>query len=132
MIVAPAVEKPKSLQPNAEPPAAPFAVKVVPPAVISFERSDVNLPVEKGSNRMLTIIMRATDDKQRDIRRLKRIMAWCAQARNDRFCFLMFENNHRHLLDFPNDTIGISADLVRQLVELVGDENIQVEIIKLQ
>jgi len=44
----------------------------------------------------------------------------------------MFENNHRHLLDFPNDTIGISADLVRQLVELVGDENIQVEIIKLQ
>jgi len=80
MIVAPAVEKPKSLQPNAEPPAAPFAVKVVPPAVISFERSDVNLPVEKGSNRMLTIIMRATDDKQRDIRRLKRIMAWCAQA----------------------------------------------------
>ena len=133
MIVAPAVEKPKSLQPNAEPPAAPFAVKVVPPAVISFERSDVNLPVEKGSNRMLTIIMRATDDKQRDIRRLKRIIGMVRSSPgNDRFCFLMFENNHRHLLDFPNDTIGISADLVRQLVELVGDENIQVEIIKLQ
>ena len=45
----------------------------------------------------------------------------------DRFCFLVFEHGYRHLLDFPNDTTNASGDLISQLAELVGKDNIQVE-----
>ncbi len=134
MIVAPPVEKPKSLNLAVESSRTePFVTKVIPPLILPIEHREPMPAVEKGSTRMLTVIMRASDDKDRDIRRLKRI---CGIARSspgsDRFCFLIFEHSHRHLLDFPNDTIGINTDLLRQLVELVGEQNVQVEIIKLQ
>ena len=134
MIIAPPVEKPKSLQFTPEPQILEsFVAKVIPPLILPIEPRITKAVTEKGTTRMLTIIMRSTEDKGRDIRRLKRI---CGMVRsspgNDRFCFLIFENSHRHLLDFPNDTIGINNDLIRQLVELVGDQNVQVEIIRLQ
>jgi len=134
LIIAPPVEKPKLLQlvPEVQPHET-FVTKVIPPILLPMEHRDMMPPVEKGSTRMLTIIMRASEDKERDIRRLKRI---CGLVRScpgsDRFCFLIFEHSHRHLLDFPNDTIGINSELLRQLAELVGDQNVQVEILKLQ
>jgi DNA polymerase-3 subunit alpha len=132
-IITPAVEKPAVMPAVIEPPAEPLAVKTFPPAMISFDRPVISPPAEKGSTRMLTIIMRASEDKARDIRRLKRIIGMVRSCPGkDRFCFLMFENNHSHLLDFPNDTIGISSQLMQQLVELCGSENIQVETLKLQ
>ncbi|TLM99604.1 hypothetical protein FDZ74_17775, partial [bacterium] len=109
MIIAPPVEKPKSLQFAPDPQVLEsFVAKVIPPLILPIEPRASKVVTEKGTTRMLTIIMRSSEDKGRDIRRLKRI---CGMVRsspgNDRFCFLIFENSHRHLLDFPNDTIGI-------------------------
>jgi len=133
MIIAPPAEKPVSLQVSAEARPDSIASRVIPVLSLPRERPELNLPVEKGSSRMLTIILRATDDKNRDIRRLKRILGMVRSSPgNDRFCFQMFENSHHYLLDFPNDTIGITHELVRQLADCIGDENIQIEIIKLQ
>jgi hypothetical protein len=82
---------------------------------------------------MVTIILRASGDKDRDIRRLKRIHGLLRSSPgSDHFCFYIFENDHRHFLDFPNDTTGVNPHLMDRLVELVGSENVQVETIKLQ
>jgi hypothetical protein len=35
-------------------------------------------------------------------------------------------------MEFPNDTTGISPELIRKLIELVGEGNISVEPIKIQ
>ncbi|MPN25941.1 hypothetical protein SDC9_173362 [bioreactor metagenome] len=67
------------------------------------------------------------------MRRLKRVHGLLRSTPgNDHFCFMIFENGHRHFLDFPNDTTGVNQALIGQLADLVGAENVQVETIKLQ
>lgn len=78
--------------------------------------------------RMLRVVLRSIGEKDRDRRRLRRIHgALCASPGKDRFSFLVFERGHHYLIEFPNDTTGISNDLVHKLSELVGGENIIVE-----
>ena len=84
---------------------------------------------KKSSNRQLiTIILKASGEKERDVRRMKRIHGLLNSfPGEDRFCFLLFERGHQHLLDFPNDTTAANQELLNKLVELVGHENVQVE-----
>jgi len=82
---------------------------------------------------MVTVILRASGEKERDIRRLKCVHGLLRSSPgNDHFCFYIFETGHRHLLDFPNDTTGVNSQLIERLVELVGNDNVQVEALKLQ
>jgi DNA polymerase-3 subunit alpha len=98
---------------------------IIPPAGAREESSK--------EPRMVTVVLRSSGDKTRDVRRMKRVHGLLvSQPGHDRFAFHVFENGHRFLLEFPNDTTGISADLIRKLVELVGEENVRVETIKLQ
>jgi DNA polymerase-3 subunit alpha len=106
----------------------PMPPLIISPHVFASPRS-----VEKGEAHMVTVILRATGEKERDIRRLKRVHGLLRSCPgNDHFCFYIFENGHRHFLDFPNDTTGVNSQLIDRLVELVGNENIQVETIKFQ
>lgn len=131
--IAPPVEK--TIQVSAEPQTEAVAAPAtsLPPVIMPPRIPDAGKANEKGTRRMLTMILRASEDKERDVRRLRRI---CGMVRsnpgNDRFCFMIFEGGHRHLLDFPNDSTGINNELLRQLVELLGESNVQVETIKLQ
>ena len=105
----------------------------MPPIIISPRIFDPKYRPEKNETRMVTIVLRASGEKDRDVRRLKRIHGLLrASPGNDHFCFLVFENGYRHFLDFPNDTTGANNTLINTLVELVGAENVQVETIKLQ
>ena len=103
------------------------------PLIISPRVPEISYATEKEDHHMLTIIIRASGEKERDVRRLKRIHGLLRSSPgNDHFCFYIFENEHRHFLDFPNDTTGVNSQLMDRLVELVGSENVQVESIKLQ
>jgi DNA polymerase-3 subunit alpha len=127
----PAPEKPMpviftSSEPGTLPPLPPVA-HILPPLSRSFGEKEENQP------RMMTIILRATGEKERDIRRLRRLyneMHSCPG--NDRFAFLIFEGGHNYLIEFPSDTTGLCSDLMQRLNDLVGSENLRIEPIKIQ
>ncbi|HWQ83976.1 MAG TPA: DNA polymerase III subunit alpha, partial [Anaerolineales bacterium] len=85
-------------------------------------------PQAEGNVRMLTIVLRSTGDKTRDVLRLRRIHGIVTSyPGNDRFAFRVFERNRGYLLEFPNRTIGICAELSSRLSALLGPEQISIE-----
>jgi DNA polymerase-3 subunit alpha len=110
-----------------------------PPLFLTMSFFVPPLPVGEASTdadsepRMVTVILRSSTDKPRDVRRLKRIYnVLRSYPGPDKFSFLVFESGRRFLMDFPNDTTGISSELIRKLIDLVGEGNVSVEPIKLQ
>jgi DNA polymerase-3 subunit alpha len=82
---------------------------------------------------MITVVLRSTGSKPRDVRRLKHIHGLLLSTPGkDRFSFLVFEGSSYYLVEFPNNTTGITPELLRRLGEVVGDDNIRVEPIKVQ
>ena len=89
-------------------------------------------PRQNGSDalQMVTLILRGSGEKDRDVRRINRLLGLLrSNPGKDRFSFLIFEDGHRYLMEFPNDTTRISESLLKQLIEMVGNENVQVETI---
>jgi DNA polymerase III subunit alpha len=88
---------------------------------------------EDSQPRMLKVILRSTSERERDVRRLKRIHGTLqSYPGSDKFSFLVFEEGKRFLLEFPNETTGICSELIRKIIELVGEGNISIEPIKIQ
>jgi DNA polymerase-3 subunit alpha len=82
---------------------------------------------------MITVILRPRQDRTRDKLLLRRIFGLLiCQPGEDRFAFQIFEHGKGHLLEFPNLTTGICPELVVQITELVGAENVRIEPITLQ
>lgn len=105
-----------------EPPLPPF---LVPPetGTASTSRS----PAEER-RRILMVILRSCGDKSRDARRIKRIHGLLLSSPGkDRFAFMVFENGHFYLVEFPNETTGLTPELLRRLEDMVGAENLKVE-----
>lgn len=91
--------------------------------------------LEKEDNRlrMLKVILRATGDKERDVRRLRHIYGLLLSSPGkDRFSFLVYEMGHGYQMEFPNETTGITPEILKTLQRLIGQENIQVETITIQ
>ena len=83
--------------------------------------------------RMLTVVLRSTGDKVRDVLRLRRIHGIISTyPGNDRFAIHIFERGHGYLLEFPNFTCGATGELLDRLTNLMGAENIKVNIITFQ
>jgi hypothetical protein len=90
-------------------------------------------PEDSGEIRMLKVILRASDDKSRDVRRLRRVHGVMrSMPGTDKFAVLLFEGGNRVLIEFPNETTGICTELLQRLTEMVGEGNVLVETIKLQ
>jgi hypothetical protein len=80
---------------------------------------------EPGQVRMLTVILRASGDKARDVLRLRRIHnTIISYPGNDRFAIHIFERGRGYLMEFPNATAG-AARADRQADLLVGVENVR-------
>jgi DNA polymerase-3 subunit alpha len=78
--------------------------------------------------KMITVTIKASGEKERDIRRIRRIHSVLnAFPGRDRFCFMVYEHGFRHFVDFPNDTTSVNTELVSQLSEIVGQDNIRIE-----
>jgi DNA polymerase-3 subunit alpha len=105
----------------------------MPLLILSPHLYDSSRAAEKGETHMVTVILHATGEKDRDIRRLKHVHGLLRSCPgNDHFCFYIFENGYRHFLDFPNDSTRVNSQMLDKLVELVGNENVQIETIKFQ
>jgi DNA polymerase-3 subunit alpha len=93
----------------------------------------LELEAENAEPRQLNVILRSSNDKAHDVRRLRRIHGTLRSfPGKDKFAFLVFEGGRRFLMEFPNDTTGICSELIRKLIELVGEGNVSVEPIKIQ
>ncbi len=106
-----------------EPPVAaiPPAPKV-PPAPRLSGANDDHAP------QMVTVILRPTGDPSRDIRRISRLHGtFISYPGKDRFAFQIFEEGRGHLIEFPNDTTHLCAELTAQIKDAVGEENLRVE-----
>jgi hypothetical protein len=102
-----------------------FVGYLVPPSA-TIEDND-------GTVRMLTIALRSTGDKTRDVLRLRRIHGMITTyPGNDRFAFHVFERGRGYLLEFPNFTFGLNPELFERLKGLLGAENLRLETITFQ
>jgi DNA polymerase-3 subunit alpha len=112
-------------------PTPPVFVPVsylVPPAVMGSL-----VARESDRSRMVTVVIRSTGDKDRDTRRLKMIYGVLVSIPGkDRFSFMVFEKERRYLVEFPNETTGISPELIHKLTQMVGEDNIRIEVIQIQ
>ena len=82
---------------------------------------------------MITVILRSTGDKTRDVLRVRRIHGLATSfPGSDRFALKVYERNRGYLVEFPNLTTKYCPDLISTLHLLVGQENVYVEPITFQ
>jgi DNA polymerase-3 subunit alpha len=92
------------------------------------QREDKDHPI-----RQITVNLRSSGNKEADRRQIKAIYGTLISFHGrDRFSFQIFENGSRHLIDFPNDTTRICAELLTRLKKLLGGEHWSVEDILFQ
>ncbi len=73
----------------------------------------------------LTIVIKASGKKEQDMRLLKQVYGMLhASPGSDRFTFLCKEGGKEVALDFPNDAISITDELLKRVNQLVGEENV--------
>ena len=86
------------------------------------------ITLEEDSTYLITIILKNRGDTMRDKLRLRQVYGTLiSYPGKDRFAFQISENDRSHLLEFPNATTRISKNLINQLREMLGRENVQVE-----
>ncbi len=112
------------------------AVAAVPPEPVPDERlvsaQQYLVPPPQaevtGEVFMVTVVLRASGDRTRDVLRLRRIHGTImSYPGNDRFAFHVFERGRGYLVEFPNFTTGMCQDLLSKLRLLVGSDNVRVE-----
>jgi DNA polymerase III subunit alpha len=117
---------PTETDPMAAPPLAVMIPKL-PVAVPPARLEEDHLP------QILTVLLRPSGDPQRDIRRISRLHGtFISYPGKDRFAFLIFEEGHSHLIEFPNDTTHLCADLMNKIKNAVGEDDLRVEPISYQ
>ena len=80
---------------------------------------------------MLTVVLRATNDKTRDVLRIRRIHGMITSyPGNDHFAVHVFEKGRGYLVEFPNFTCGVCDELLNRLAHITGADNVRVEIIR--
>jgi hypothetical protein len=90
-------------------------------------------PAPDQPPQMVTVVLRASGDKMRDILRIRRIHGTLISSPGtDRFAFYIVEAGRNYSLEFPNFTTGVSEDLLGRLKAMVGVENVRVEKITIQ
>jgi len=96
---------------------------LVPPAEMQTEAG--TLP---GSLRMVVVVLRSNGEKEREVRRMNRLLGLLRSSPGrDHFSFLIFEQGHQFLIEFPNETTGINPDLIGNLRDLAGADNVSIE-----
>jgi DNA polymerase-3 subunit alpha len=121
-VINPPARRPASADPLSERPVG------MPPYLVS------PTPVEQqGESRMVTVVLRSSGDKTRDVLRLRRIHGiLMSYPGEDRFALQVYERGRFFLLEFPNFSCGICQELLDRLSQLVGRENLRVESLRYQ
>jgi len=105
----------------------PAIAESTPPAVQP-------LPALDGDDiHMITVILRPTLGRIRDSLLMRRIFGKLISFPGiDRFAFHIFEEGRGYLLDFPNYSTHLNPDLIAEINELMGEENVRIEKITFQ
>lgn len=86
------------------------------------------ITLEEDSTYLITIILKNRGDLMRDKLRLRHVYGTLiSYPGNDRFAFQIIEKDQAHLLEFPNASTKISKNLINQLRDMLGRDNVQVE-----
>ena len=86
------------------------------------------ITLDEDSTYLITVILKNRGDLMRDKLRLRQVYGTLiSYPGNDRFAFQIIEKDQAHLLDFPNASTKISKNLINQLRDMLGRENVQVE-----
>jgi DNA polymerase III subunit alpha len=102
---------------------------IVPPGSLQTTTG----PQKDNQPRMVQVIIRSTGDKDRDVRRLRHIHGVLrSYPGRDHFSLMVFEKEHFYLIEFPNETTGITPDLIQKLNTTAGKENVRIDEIKIQ
>jgi DNA polymerase-3 subunit alpha len=106
----------------------------VPPAYILSPTPLVSRQADRDDQpKMVTILLRSSGDKERDVRRLRCIHgALVSCPGKDRFAIHIFEGGRGYLLEFPNESTGAGPDLMSKLIKFTSEENIRIDPIPLQ
>jgi len=108
-------------------------ISAEPPAEESEQTSHVPervgaITLDEDSTYLITVILKNRGDLMRDKLRLRQVYGTLiSYPGNDRFAFQIIEKDQAHLLDFPNASTKISKNLINQLRDMLGRENVQVE-----
>ncbi len=109
------------------PPVSPRALEKT--AIRIYDRSRGS----EGDLSLIKVFLRSTGDRKRDTLRMRRVYGLLTSyPGSDRFVVYVFEGSRKYHLEFPNDTTGYSPELHSQLLELLGDANVQIEELRLQ
>ena len=82
---------------------------------------------------MITIVLRPTQDKIRDNLRIRQVYGTLiAYPGKDRFAFHVFERSRGYLIEFPNFTTGLCAELINRLKAFLPADQVRVEPITFQ
>lgn len=98
---------------------------------ISYEEED-KIALESSKkfkdNKILTLHIHSSGDSARDMLRIRRLYGMLiSYPGDDRFTFYLTENKRGHLLEFPEESTGITDELTSRLGDIVGVENMRVE-----
>ena len=86
------------------------------------------ITLDEDSTYLITVILKNRGDLMRDKLRLRQVYGTLiSYPGNDRFAFQIIEKDQAHLLEFPNASTKISKNLINQLRDMLGRDNVQVE-----
>ncbi len=86
------------------------------------------ITLDENSTYLITVILKNRGDLMRDKLRLRQVYGTLiSYPGNDRFAFQIIEKDQAHLLEFPNASTKISKNLINQLRDMLGHDNVQVE-----
>ena len=104
-------EKPLERQPDSQP-----------------EPKPASLTLDEDATYLITLVIRNRGDQMRDKLLLRQVYGTLiSYPGEDRFVFQILENDQVHLLEFPDATTRLSKQLLNQLRDILGVENVQYE-----
>jgi DNA polymerase-3 subunit alpha len=90
-------------------------------------------PSDGDEVRMVTVMLRPSDDKVRDNLRIRQIYGTLiTYPGKDRFAFQVFERGKGYIIEFPNFTTGLCPELLSRLKSFIPDENLRIEPVTFQ
>ncbi len=88
------------------------------------------LPRSDQQPRCIYITLDSCGEKHQDVRRLIRLHdILISRPGRDRFAFRVKENGYHVEVDFPNATTGLTDILIRKLQKLMGEQNIEINLL---
>ena len=89
--------------------------------------------IESDKVKMITIILRSSQDKVRDNLRIRQIYGTLiTYPGKDRFAFHVFERSRGYLIEFPNFTTQVCPELLSRLKSFIPADQLRVEDITFQ